>query len=85
MTSTGGEGGSSEGGRRWENVYSLCVRRRLKIRGKRQRDTRPKGQVRGQNNTKGKSQGDKGKDKKEGQRFLEWHVSQDYENRVPEG
>ena len=36
MTSTGGEGGSSEGGRRWENVYSLCVRRRLKIRGKRE-------------------------------------------------
>ena len=35
--------------------------------------------------TQKESQGDKGEDRKECQRFLEWHVSQGYENRVPEG
>jgi len=34
--------GDSEGGRRWDNVYSLCVRSGQKTRGKRQRDMRPK-------------------------------------------
>ena len=46
--------GDSEGGGRWDNVYSLCVRRRQKIRGKRQRDMRPVGKSEDRTTQKGK-------------------------------